>query len=98
MMVKHGGPLLVKAALIFSVASLAHFACAQPASAPGASTTKMTKAQRKAARKEARAKKNAELKQLQQNGYNPAARSDLGYPQNLQRAQRKAAEQHPASQ
>ena len=57
-----------------------------------------TKAQRKAARKEARAKKNAELKQLESNGYNPGARNDTNYPQNLQNAQKKAGSGAAASQ
>jgi hypothetical protein len=61
-------------------------------------TKAQIKAQRKAARKEARAKKNAELKKLEAGGYNPAARSDLDYPQNLQNAQKKAATPGAASQ
>jgi len=64
------------------------------ASKPGATT----KAQRKAARKQARAKKNEELKQLESNGYNPAARDDTNYPQNLQNAQKKAGAGAAASQ
>jgi hypothetical protein len=60
--------------------------------APGGAAS-MTRAQRKAAqkqaRKEARAKRNAELKQLEENGYQPG-RDDPNYPQDLQNAQRKA--------
>lgn len=54
-----------------------------------ASRTTTTKAQRKAEKKQARAKKNAELKQLESNGYNPA-RNDANYPQDIQNAQKKA--------
>lgn len=66
-----------------------------------ASAAKPTKQQKKQARKEARAKKNAELKQLEQNGYNPAG-EQTNYPQNLQNAQskinaQKAGKPAPAS-
>jgi len=73
-------------------------ASAQPGS--GASQTvsaSATKAQQKEVRKQARARKNAELKKLEENGYNPAARSDLNYPENLQNAQKKAGSASPAS-
>jgi uncharacterized protein HemX len=67
--------------------------------APGAAS--MTKAQRKAAqkqaRKEARAKRTAELKQLEQHGYQPG-RDDPNYPDDLQNAQRKAGIGQGASQ
>ncbi|MFM0349100.1 DUF4148 domain-containing protein [Paraburkholderia sp. RL17-347-BIC-D] len=69
---------------------------ANPVAASKSAAT--TKAQRKAARKEARAKKNAELKQLESNGYNPGARNDTNYPQNLQNAQKKAGSGAAASQ
>ncbi|RKE36447.1 hypothetical protein B0G76_2633 [Paraburkholderia sp. BL23I1N1] len=62
-----------------------------------ASATQPTKAQRKQARKEARAKKNAELKKLEDSGYQPY-RSDPDYPQNLQNAQKKAGIGQGASQ
>jgi hypothetical protein len=53
----------------------------------GASTPKQI---RKAQRKAARAKKNAELKTLEKNGYQPGG--DLtDYPQNLQNAERRAS-------
>jgi hypothetical protein len=55
-----------------------------------ASAAKPTKAERKAARKEARAKKNAELKKLEDAGYSPSSRNDPNYPQDLQNAQKKA--------
>src|ERR1700733_6899055 len=76
-----------------SIAGLtAPVAMAQTASSDtGASTPKQVKkAQNKAARKAARAKKNAELKTLEKNGYQPGG--DLtSYPQNLQSAEHKAA-------
>jgi hypothetical protein len=68
--------------------------------APGAaaSTAKTTKAQRKQARKEARAKRNAELKKLEDAGYQPGRGNDVNYPQDLQNAQKKAGIGQPASQ
>jgi hypothetical protein len=57
--------------------------------APSAAST--PKQIRKAQRKAARTKKNAELKTLEKNGYQPGA--DLtSYPQNLQNAERKAGD------
>jgi hypothetical protein len=83
---------------------------AQDASAPAATAQaasmaqptkaqqkQQAKAQRKADRKAARAKKNAELKTLEQNGYNPAV-NDPNYPQNLQNAEKKANAAGGASQ
>ncbi|KAE8758994.1 MULTISPECIES: DUF4148 domain-containing protein [Paraburkholderia] len=67
------------------------------AATPSAASKAAAKAQRKAARKQARAKKNAELKQLESNGYNPA-RNDPNYPTDLQNAQKKAAAAAAASQ
>ncbi|WP_434108506.1 DUF4148 domain-containing protein [Paraburkholderia caffeinilytica] len=64
---------------------------------PSAASKAAAKAQRKAARKAARAKKNAELKQLESNGYNPS-RNDPNYPTDLQNAQKKAAAAAAASQ
>jgi hypothetical protein len=63
-----------------------------------ASTSKEAK---KAQRKAARAKKNAELKELEKQGYQPGG-DQLNYPQNIQDAQRKvdaskAAKGMPAS-
>ncbi|MDR5837632.1 hypothetical protein [Caballeronia sp. LZ034LL] len=64
-----------------------------------APTTKADqKAARKAARKQARAKKNAELKKLEDAGYNPAVRDDAKYPQDIQDAQKKAGIGRGASQ
>ncbi|MFM0340020.1 hypothetical protein [Paraburkholderia fungorum] len=65
---------------------------------PDASTpAKPTKAERKAARKQARAKKNAELKKLEDAGYQPG-RNDPNYPTDLQNAQKKAGIGAGASQ
>jgi hypothetical protein len=57
-----------------------------------------SKQARKEARKQARAQRNAELKQLEKNGYNPATSNDANYPQDIQNAERKAAgaPAHPA--
>ena len=62
-----------------------------------ATTAKPTKAERKAARKQARAKKNAELKKLEDAGYQPS-QNDPNYPDKLQAAQKKAGAGAPASQ
>ncbi|MEX3937433.1 DUF4148 domain-containing protein [Paraburkholderia phymatum] len=62
-----------------------------------ASAAKPTKAQQKQARKEARAKRNAELKKLEDAGYKPS-RNDPNYPQDLQDAQKKAGIGQGASQ
>jgi hypothetical protein len=67
------------------------------ATGAAASTANPTKAQRKQARKEARAKKNAELKKLEDAGYQPS-RNDPNYPQDLQNAQKKAGIGQGASQ
>ncbi|SIT37873.1 conserved exported hypothetical protein [Paraburkholderia piptadeniae] len=50
------------------------------------------KAQRQAERKQARQIRNAELKNLQRNGYGPQAAPDQ-YPENLLNAERKSAPQ-----
>ncbi|SIT37576.1 conserved exported hypothetical protein [Paraburkholderia piptadeniae] len=63
-----------------------------------ASAAKPTKEQRKQARKEARAKKNAELKKLEDAGYQPGRANDQNYPQDLQNAQKKAGIGQGASQ
>jgi hypothetical protein len=61
------------------------------------STASSTKAQRKLARKQRRAVKNAQLKKLEDNGYQPG-QEDPNYPQNLQDAQKKAGMGAGASQ
>jgi len=82
-------------ALVVSVSIVgltAPVAMAQTAASDmGASATKQEqKAQRKAARKAARAKKNAELKDLEKNGYQPGG-DQTNYPQNIQNAEKKSA-------
>lgn len=62
-----------------------------------ATQAKPTKAERKAAHKQARAKKNAELKKLEDAGYQPAA-NDPNYPAKLQQAEKKAGVGAAASQ
>ena len=68
---------------------------AQPASDAAGSTVgadsskQAQKAQKKAEKKARREKKNAELKKLEQNGYNPSG-DQLRYPQNVQNAEKKA--------
>jgi flagellar biosynthesis/type III secretory pathway M-ring protein FliF/YscJ len=67
------------------------------ADASSAATSKQElKAEKKAEAKARRQKKNAELSQLQKNGYNPAG-NQTNYPQNLQNAQQKAAGQKPGN-
>ncbi len=66
-------------------------AMAAPASVSKADQKKQAKAQQKQARKEARAKKNAELKKLEDAGYRPGQNSP-NYPEDLQNAQKKAAQ------
>jgi hypothetical protein len=73
-----------------SVAPLSYAQDTGSAATGSTQTTPMTKEQKKAARKEARAKKNAELKKLEDAGYNPARANDPNYPQDLQNAQKKA--------
>ncbi|MEI5999844.1 DUF4148 domain-containing protein [Paraburkholderia bengalensis] len=67
------------------------------ATGAAASAAKPTKEQRKQARKEARAKKNAELKKLEDAGYKPTA-NDPNYPQDIQNAEKKAGIGQGASQ
>jgi hypothetical protein len=67
------------------------------ATAQASAPAKTTKAERKAARKQARAKKNAELKKLEDAGYHPS-QNDPNYPQDLQNAEKKAGIGQGASQ
>jgi hypothetical protein len=98
-------PSLISALLLVSasLALSANLATAQTAADTGtdaasASTqAKPTKAQRKAARQQARAKKNAELKKLENAGYQPA-RNDPSYPDDIQKAEKKAGVGAGASQ
>ncbi|WP_223258725.1 hypothetical protein [Trinickia symbiotica] len=78
---------------------------APPSAGSGGSTvfssTKAIKAERKAtrraARKAARAKKNAEIKRLEQSGYKPGG-NNPDYPRDLEKAQGKAGVEQGASQ
>jgi hypothetical protein len=89
------------AVIAVSFAALIAMPVAQAQDTAAASAASTPKQIKKAQRKEARAKKNAELKQLEQNGYNPAG-EQTNYPQNLQNAQakinaQKAGKAAPAS-
>ncbi|SAL76400.1 hypothetical protein AWB68_04975 [Caballeronia choica] len=93
--------ILVAAAVVIMSASTVPQVYAQETGANATSATQaapVTKAEKKAARKEARAKKNAELKKLEDAGYNPAKANDPNYPQDLQNAQKKARVGASASQ
>jgi hypothetical protein len=68
-------------------------AMAQTAAPDVAAST--SKEARKAQRKAARAKKNAELKELEKQGYQPGG-DQQNYPQNIQDAQRKVDAQKAA--
>ncbi|MET3552757.1 MULTISPECIES: DUF4148 domain-containing protein [Burkholderia] len=78
-------------------ASSAPAASASDAKAAKREARKAARAQRKAEHKAARAKNTAELKKLEDAGYKPAA-NDPNYPQNLQKAEKKAGEAAAASQ
>nr|WP_235007999.1 DUF4148 domain-containing protein [Caballeronia humi] len=89
----------MKAACVVAAVSLAfsqfpkafaQTAATSPAVAAEGASAAPSKAERKAARKQARAKKNAELKKLEDAGYRPGARDDANYPQDIQDAQKKA--------
>ncbi|SAL27097.1 hypothetical protein AWB74_01177 [Caballeronia arvi] len=97
---KRTAPLAI---IAMSVAALVGVpvAQAQDTAAPAAAAASTPKQVKKAERKAARAKKNAELKELEKNGYNPAG-DQTNYPQNLQNAQskinaQKAGKPAPAS-
>lgn len=85
--------------------SFAQTDASAPAAADTAASQPLTKAQKKAQtraqhkadRKAARAKNRAELKKLEDNGYQPS-QNDPNYPQNLQNAQKKANAAGGASQ
>ncbi|WP_415774244.1 hypothetical protein [Paraburkholderia sp. J7] len=89
--------LMVAAVTALSIALAPGIAGAQTSAPDASNPASMTKAQRKEARKEARARKNAELKKLEQNGYNPATANDANYPNDIQNAERKAASPGAAS-
>jgi hypothetical protein len=93
---KRSAPLAV---IALSVAALVTLPVAPAVAQDTAAST--PKEVKKAQRKQARAKKNAELNQLEKNGYNPAG-EQTNYPQNLQNAQskinaQKAGQPAPAS-
>jgi membrane-bound lytic murein transglycosylase B len=86
-------------ALVVSVATAgmtAPVAMAQTTDTAASTPKQVQKAQRKADRKAARTKKNAELKDLEKNGYNPAG-DQTNYPQNIQNAEKKSAAAKAAS-
>ncbi|SAL78140.1 purine nucleoside phosphorylase [Caballeronia telluris] len=85
-------------ALNVTLVNVSHAQNEGPAGAQSEQASHSTKAQRKEARKQARAKKNAELKKLEDAGYNPAKGNDPHYPQDLQSAQKKAGVAGAASQ
>jgi hypothetical protein len=81
---------LVVSASIAGLSAPVAMAQSSDAGAASAPSKAAAKAQRKADRKAARAKKNAELKDLEKNGYQPAG-DQTNYPQNLQNAEKKSA-------
>jgi predicted Rossmann fold nucleotide-binding protein DprA/Smf involved in DNA uptake len=90
--------LLIVPAVATLTAPASYAQGSAPAATAAPQPASLTKAQKKAARKQARAKKNAELKKLQDAGYNPARANDPNYPQDLQNAQKKAGIGQGASQ
>ncbi|WP_322030477.1 DUF4148 domain-containing protein [Paraburkholderia sp. J76] len=90
--------LMVAAVAALSIALAPGMAGAQTSASDVSGSGSMSKAQRKEARKEARDQKNAELKKLEKNGYNPAAGNDSNYPNDIQNAEKKAASPGAASQ
>jgi hypothetical protein len=84
----------VTLSLIAVPALTAHAANGDAVASDSAMSKQELKAQKKADSKARHAKKNAELSQLQKNGYNPAG-NQTNYPQNLESAQQKAAGQKP---
>ena len=87
---------LAAAASIVIAALTAPVATAQSTDTAASTPKQVQKAQRKAARKAIRAKKNAELKTLEKNGYQPGGNQN-NYPQNVQDAEKKAAAAKAAS-
>jgi len=94
-MIKHRAGMCAISTGIVVFMAAAQPAMSQPAdgstvAASNAATAKqLDKAQKKADRKARRAKKNAELGQLEKNGYNPQG-DRVDYPQDMQNAQKKA--------
>ncbi|WP_245747089.1 DUF4148 domain-containing protein [Paraburkholderia lycopersici] len=90
--------MLIIAVTVLSIALAPGMATAQTSPPDASANGSTSKAQRKEARKQARAQRNAELKKLEKNGYNPAAGNDPNYPNDIQNAERKAATPGGASQ
>jgi Ni/Co efflux regulator RcnB len=90
--------LLISAALSsgFAATTMAQSA-SDAAAATAAPSAAQTKAEKKAAKKQAHANKNAELKKLEDAGYNPS-QNDPNYPDKLQKAQNKVNAEQGASQ
>jgi Ni/Co efflux regulator RcnB len=88
-MLKHHFVSITVAATVAASFVCAPVAMAQTAADTAASTPSQIK---KAQRKQAHAKKNAELSQLEKNGYKPNS-DDATYPTDIQNAERKT---HPA--
>jgi hypothetical protein len=111
--VKKLASLIASCAIAFGSITIAHAqdgasapAATQPGSSAssGASSTaerkavrQRARAERKAARKQARTQRRAEMKKLEDAGYNPAG-NDPNYPNSLQNAQKKAGAGAAASQ
>lgn len=90
---------VVSVAIAASIGLALAWAPVAMAQTPAADTAaSVAKPSKKAQRKAARDKKNAELKELEKNGYQPGG-SQTNYPQNLQDAQKKvdASKAKPAS-
>ena len=87
---------LAAAASIVIAALTAPVATAQRTDTAASTPKQVQKAQRKTARKAIRTKKNAELKTLEKNGYQPGSNQN-NYPQNVQDAEKKAATAKAAS-
>jgi len=87
---------LAAAASIVIAALTAPVAMAQSTDTAASTPKQVQKAQRKTARKAIRTKKNAELKTLEKNGYQPGSNQN-NYPQNVQDAEKKAATAKAAS-
>ncbi len=77
--------IAVVVAVIATSLFCASVAMAQSSDAAASTPKQIRKAQRKAAR----AKKNAELKELEKNGYQPGA-NEQNYPADIQNAEQKA--------
>ncbi|MDR8071400.1 DUF4148 domain-containing protein [Burkholderia cenocepacia] len=85
------------AIVLGTVFCLINFSLGAATQDPGsASSPASTKKAQKQARKEARAENKAEVKQLQKNGFDPTD-GEVGYPQNIQRAERRTQASGPGA-